>query len=108
MTRKTTDRSGFTLIELLMAMAISVLLVAGILAIFLVNQNAWAITTLTIDSSGRASSAINKIVYGFGTGESLRMAKESEVMYLPDPYGSDSWEVSYKDSAGRCPLNRIQ
>lgn len=93
MMKQTTSNSGFTLVELMMASAISILVAMGIFSMYVLNQNAWSITTLTINSSSEASRAIGKIVYGYGTGESLRMAKDGDVTYTPS--GSD-WTVAYE------------
>lgn len=90
------SKTGFTLVELLFGLTISGIVSAGVFASFLLNQNGWLITTLTIQSSSAASTAIGRMVYGVG-GPSLRSEERGEVELLGDLDDEGSWQVIFSD-----------
>ncbi len=90
------SRQGFSLIELVLGLAISGIVAMGVFASFLLNQNGWLITTLTIQSSGAASTGIGRLVYGMG-GPSLRAEERGEVELLEDLDDDGSWQVIFSD-----------
>lgn len=99
--RPTVHRSGsagFTLVELLIGLALSLLVVMGVFAAFLLNQNGWMITTLTIQSSSAASGALERIVYG-GGGPSLRSQEAGHVSLLDNLDAEGSWRLEYDGGA---------
>jgi len=89
-------REGFTLTEMMVSTFILFLAIAGALAMYLAYQRAWVTTTLARDTSSKASVALERMVYGIGTNNGLRAAREDSVTLVQNGKG---WTLSFNDGS---------
>ena len=65
-------RHGFTLLEMLITVAISGSVFVAILSVYLSCIQSWNRTTLSLNTTEEASTCLDKMIYGVGTGLGLR------------------------------------
>jgi type II secretory pathway pseudopilin PulG len=65
---------GFTLVEIMIAMGISLFVVAGMMASFVLGYQYWRRTSLEMSTTRIGSTCLEKMVYGCGTSMGLRAA----------------------------------
>jgi hypothetical protein len=70
---------GFTLAEMAMSMAIITVVTVGLFDVFTFFLRSYNATTLMSTAAGRASSGIERMVYGVGTNIGLREAGSTTV-----------------------------
>jgi hypothetical protein len=85
-------RGGYTATEILVASTIFLVAVTGTLALLILHQNSWYITTLTTQSSGKVGKALQDIVYGPGTNSGLRAAMLGSATNY---YTTNGWLLVY-------------
>lgn len=75
MSARTDRRSrGFTLVEIMIVMGISVFVVAGMMASFILGYQYWHRTSAEIATTRLGSGCLQKMIYGTGTSMGLRAA----------------------------------
>lgn len=85
---------AFTLVELTIAVSLFGLLVTGAFGVYIMCQRMWRATSLQLETTHMANLALERMVYGLGTGSGLRAAAWIEVdtnkyksLFSPyDPY----------------------
>ncbi len=83
---------GFTLAEMAISMGICTVVIAGMLSLFVVFLRSYNSTTLMRNISARASTGLERMVYGVGTNAGLREAAAANVVVT---YPSGGWQISY-------------
>jgi type II secretory pathway pseudopilin PulG len=83
---------GFTLAEMAVSFGIGTAVIAGMLSLFVTFLRSYNKTTLIRNVSTRASSALERMVYGVGTNASLREAQAASVAVT---YLTNGWQISY-------------
>lgn len=90
------SQAGFTLIETVIASAMTVLVLASALGLFLAYQTAHHDLGVRMEANRRASMALSRMVYGVGgTNAGLRAA--GDVALTP---GGDGWTLQVQDLDG--------
>lgn len=87
-------KRAFTLVELMIAVSLFGLLVTGAFGVYIMCQRMWRATSLKMETMRMASLAVDRMVFGLGTGSGLRAAAWIEVdtnkyksLFSPyDPY----------------------
>jgi prepilin-type N-terminal cleavage/methylation domain-containing protein len=87
---------GFTLTEIMIALSIFSLVLATAVPVFIMCQRSWALTSVQLETSQKASAAMDRLVYGVGLQYGLRSAIATTVVFTA---GTD-WSVAYRDVAG--------
>jgi type II secretory pathway pseudopilin PulG len=70
---------GFTLVEMAMSMSIITIVTIGVFNVFVFFLRSYNATSLMSTAAGRASSGLERIVYGVGTNIGLREAGSTTV-----------------------------
>lgn len=83
---------GFTLVEMAVSMGIATVVIAGMLTLFTTFLWSYSNTTLMRNTSARASTALERMVYGIGTNAGLREASTNSVAVT---YPSGGWKIAY-------------
>lgn len=98
-----TSPSGFTLVEMAMSMAIITVVTIGLFNVFIFFLCSYNATSLMYTASGRASSGMERMVYGVGTNIGLREAGSATVS-VTYSNGAADWTLTYTnlpDSAAK-------
>lgn len=85
---------GFTLAEMAISMAIITIVTVGVFNLFVQVIRSYNATTLMRNSAVRASSGLERMVFGVGTNAGLREAQASTVTFA----ASGGWQISYNTS----------
>lgn len=89
-------KRGYTLIEVLLASALSTLVLASALGLFLSYQWAHHDLALCVEAQRKATMALSRMVYGVGgTNRGLRTAGNIQVVA-----GGDGWTLQTEDDEG--------
>jgi len=92
-----TNRHGFTLLELMIALAVFSLVMAGVVPGFIMCLKSWALTSVQLEASERASFALQRMIYGVGSQYGLRSACAASIVVTNSGL---NWTVSYTDIVG--------
>jgi prepilin-type N-terminal cleavage/methylation domain-containing protein len=90
--------AGFTLTEIMMAVLVFSIVVATAIPAYITFSRYSYMTTVSLQSSHKASMAMERMVYGVGLQNGLRSALATSVVVTA--VGSN-WTVSYRDVAGQ-------
>jgi len=85
------SRAGFTLVEMAMSMAIITIITIGLFDVFVFFLRSYNATTLMSTAAGRASSGVERMVYGVGTNIGLREAGSTTVSVTY----TNGWVLTY-------------
>jgi len=86
---------GFTLPELMVASAVSVLLAAGIIGLFVSTLYYWYEVSFRIKADSDVNIAMNRMVYGMGDRFGLRAASASSNGVQIVAVNGGGWTVTY-------------
>jgi prepilin-type N-terminal cleavage/methylation domain-containing protein len=89
-----TSPGGFTLVEMAMSMAIITMVTIGLFDVFTFFLRSYNATSLMATASGRASSGMERMVYGVGTNIGLREAGSATVS-VTYSNGVADWTLTY-------------
>jgi type II secretory pathway pseudopilin PulG len=93
--------AGFTLVEMAMSFAIITIVTIGAFNVFISFMRSYNASTLMRTSGGRASTGMDRMVYGIGTNIGLREAGAASVTVT---YSNTDWTLTYTnltDSAAK-------
>jgi type II secretory pathway pseudopilin PulG len=91
--RRKTRAGGFTLVETLVALALSVLVLAGAWSVFLTCLRWWSNSNLFMRASDANNQVIERLVYGSAGQGGLREADGVSVVT-----GTNGWTLTYRDT----------
>lgn len=89
-------RASFSLIEVMITVALTSLVIAGVLGVLIMCQKMWQATSLSMDTTMKGSLALSKMVYGVGTNIGLRSAS-GYVFTNMTGLSNGSWRISYSN-----------
>jgi len=72
--RQPARQGSFTLVEVMIAVALFGLIIGGTIEVYIMCSKYWHATALSMETSGMASMAFQRMVYGIGTNCGLRSA----------------------------------
>ena len=88
--------AGMTLVEVMVATVIGALVVAGSLMLFVTFLRLYNTTTLMRNTGNAASRALDRMVYGVGSGAGLREAGGTNVFLTTTANGG--WRLDYNST----------
>lgn len=84
---------GFTLTEVMFSSGIITIIIAGVFPVYFMYRQVWGKTSLDLETTRRASTAIEHLVYGTGNNAGLRGARNVTV----STNVSGGWHLEYTD-----------
>jgi hypothetical protein len=87
---------GFSLVEMAMSVAICTIVIVGTFNVFISYLRSYNATTLMRTSAIRASSTLDRMVYGIGTNAGLREAGQADVTI--SNVAATYWKIGYTNN----------